>query len=102
MRIGGDPDKLSPRRLSASDVVAAVQEQNAQVASGSIGQEPMAGRQEFQIPLSTLGRLSEVEQFENIVLKTGSAGRLTRLKDVGRVELAPKNMDIRTRLDRKD
>src|SRR5437868_1521890 len=96
MRLWLDPGKLSARRLSASDVVAAVQEQNSQVASGSIGQEPMAASQEYQIPLSTLGRLAEVEQFENIVVKTGRQGRLTRLKDVGRVELAAKNMDIGT------
>jgi len=102
MRLWLDPDKMSTRRLSASDVVAALQEQNAQVASGSIGQEPMTGHQESQIPLSTLGRLAEVEQFENIVLKTGAQGRLIRLKDIGRVELGAKNRDIGTRLDGKD
>ncbi len=94
MRLWLDPNKLAARRLSASDVVAAIQEQNAQVASGSIGQEPMAGKQEYQLPLSTLGRLATVEQFENIVVKTGAEGRLTRLKDVGRVELGAKNLDI--------
>ena len=74
MRLWLDPGKLSSRRLSAADVVAAIQEQNSQVASGSIGQEPMAGRQDYQVPLSTLGRLADVEQFENIVLRTGRAG----------------------------
>jgi multidrug efflux pump len=102
MRLWLDPDKMAARGLSASDVVAAIREQNAQVASGSIGQEPMKGRQDYQVPLSTLGRLAEVEQFENIVLKTGREGRLTRLKDVSRVELAPKSMDIVTRMDHKD
>ncbi|HMC89868.1 MAG TPA: efflux RND transporter permease subunit, partial [Gemmataceae bacterium] len=99
MRIWVDPDKLYARRLSAADVVAAVQEQNQQVATGAIGQEPMTGRQEAQVTLSTLGRLQEVEQFENIVVKTGREGRLTRIKDIGRVELGAKNQDISVRLD---
>src|SRR5262245_51525184 len=99
MRLWLDPGKMSARRLSASDVLSAIQEQNLQVATGSIGQEPIAGRQERQVPLSTLGRLSEVEQFENIVIKTGREGRMIRLKDVGRVELGARSLDIGTRLD---
>jgi multidrug efflux pump len=102
MRIWLDPGKLSARRLSASDVVDAVREQNAQVASGSIGQEPIDGRQEYQLPLSTLGRLTEPQQFADIVLRTGKDGRITRIKDVGRVELGAKNRDIVTRLDGED
>jgi multidrug efflux pump len=99
MRIWVDPAKLSARSLSASDVLAAVAEQNQQVATGAIGQEPISGRQESQVTLSTLGRLSEVEQFENIVVKTGRDRRLTRIKDIGRVELGAKNQDISVRLD---
>jgi multidrug efflux pump len=102
MRIWVDPGKLASRRLTATDVVLAINEQNAQVATGSIGQEPILGSQQFQIPLSTLGRLSSVEQFENIILKTTRAGRITRLKDVARVELGAKNQDISVRLDGKD
>ncbi len=102
MRVWLDPDKMWARRLSATDVVSAIQEQNSQVASGSIGQEPMAGKQAYQVPISTLGRLAEVEQFENIVLKTGREGRMVRLKDVSRVELGAKSQDIRVRLDGRD
>src|SRR3954451_349753 len=69
MRIWVDPHKLAMRGLSASDVVQALREQNAQVATGSVGQPPIHGGQQIQIPISTLGRLTEVEQFENIVLK---------------------------------
>src|SRR5579864_5631050 len=69
MRIWVDPAKLSSRGLSATDVVRAVREQNMQVATGSVGQEPMGDGQASQITLSTLGRLSDVEQFENIVVK---------------------------------
>jgi multidrug efflux pump len=102
MRIWLDPSKLSARRMSASDVVAAIREQNTQVAAGAIGQEPMSTRQEYQITLSTLGRLSDVEQFENIIVKTGKEGRIVRLKDVARVELGARSSDIRTRLDGND
>ncbi|HEV3118629.1 MAG TPA: efflux RND transporter permease subunit [Gemmataceae bacterium] len=99
MRIWVNPAELAARRMSASDVVQAVREQNQQVATGAVGQEPISGRQESQVTLSTLGRLSEVEQFDNIVLKTGREGRITRVKDIGRVELGAKNQDIAVRLD---
>jgi multidrug efflux pump len=99
MRIWLDPSRLTARRMSASDVVSAIREQNNQVAAGSIGQEPMRARQESQVTLSALGRLSEVEQFENIVVKTGAEGRIVRLKDVARVELGAKSQDIGTRMD---
>src|SRR5262249_45667647 len=102
MRIWVDPAKLQARRLSAADVVAALREQNAQVATGAVGQEPMRGRQESQVTLSTLGRLSEVEQFENIVLKSSRDGRVTRLKDVARVSLGAKNEDVSVHLDGKE
>jgi multidrug efflux pump len=82
--------------------VRAIREQNSQVATGAIGQEPMHDGQTSQITLSTLGRLDNVEEFENIVVKTGSQGRLVRIKDIGRVELGARNQDIRVRLDGRD
>src|SRR5262249_54127831 len=102
MRIWVDPARLSVRRLTANDIVAALREQNSQVAAGAIGQEPIQGRQEAQITLSTTGRLADVEEFENIVVKTGAGGRTLRLKDVARVELGSKNQDITTRLDGRE
>jgi multidrug efflux pump len=104
MRIWVDPDKLQARNLTAADVVAAIREQNQQVAAGSIGQEPMRRRQEFQVTLSTLGRLDNAEQFGDIVVKRGRGrdGRITRLKDVARVELGAKSQDVATRLDGRD
>jgi multidrug efflux pump len=102
MRIWVDPAKLASRGLSAGDVVKAIREQNAQVATGAIGQEPIHDQQASQITLSTLGRLSDVAQFEDIVVKTGQAGRLVRIKDIGRVELAAKNLNTRVRLDGRD
>ena len=79
MRIWLDPSKLAARGMTAADVVRAIREQNSQVATGAIGQQPMRGPQELQIPLSTLGRLADVEQFENIILKTGRDCRIVRL-----------------------
>jgi multidrug efflux pump len=99
MRIWVDPAKLSARKLTATDVVAAIREQNAAVATGSVGQQPAPTGQDVQITLSTLGRLSEVEQFENIVVKTAPDGRLTRIKDIGRVELGSKSLDVDVRFN---
>jgi multidrug efflux pump len=101
MRIWVDPEKLAVRNLTAGDVVRAIREQNAQIASGQIGQEPVSPGQETQITLSTLGRLKEPEQFENIVLRTTRDGRTIRIKDVGRVVLGAKNEDIRAKVDGK-
>ena len=101
MRIWVDPERLAGRGMTAGDVVNAIREQNSQVATGSIGQPPIHGRQEQQITLSTLGRLTDVEQFENIVLKVSREGRLTRVKDVARVELGAKNQDVNVRFDDK-
>jgi multidrug efflux pump len=101
MRIWVDPGLLAARNLSASDVVKAIQEQNAQVAAGSIGQEPVQSGQCVQVPLATLGRLTEVEQFENIILRATADGKITRLKDVARVALGAKNEDMSVRLDGK-
>jgi multidrug efflux pump len=102
MRIWLDPHKLASRSLTSSDVVAAIREQNAPVATGSIGQQPSLPGQETQITLSTLGRLSTPEEFGDIILKTGPDGALTRIKDVGRVVLGAKNQDVSVRLDGHD
>ena len=94
MRVWLDPDKLAARNMQAGDVVRSLREQNLHVAAGQIGQQPVPNGQNRQIPLSTLGRLTDVEQFERIVVKTGTEGRLVRLKDVARIELGAKNQDI--------
>jgi multidrug efflux pump subunit AcrB len=99
MRIWLDPDELAARSMNAGDVANAVRAQNTQVAAGQIGQQPAPNGQEIQIPLSTLGRLSEVEQFEQIIVKADNNGRLTRLKDIARVELGAKNQDINCKVN---
>src|SRR5205823_5902974 len=99
MRIWVDPDQLAARGLTAMDVVAAVREQNVQVAAGQIGQPPSGDKQAYQLTLTTLGRLSAPEQFENIILRTTPEGRQIRIKDIGHAEIAPKSQDVSNTLD---
>ncbi|HEX3599357.1 MAG TPA: efflux RND transporter permease subunit, partial [Lacipirellulaceae bacterium] len=101
MRVWLDPNELASRNLSASDVVSVLREQNIQVAAGQIGQAPVPKGQNFQYTMSTLGRLTEPEQFGNIILATGDNGKVTYLKDVARMELGAKNQDQRLTLDTK-
>ena len=102
MRVWLDPNELASRSLSASDVVAVLREQNVQVAAGQIGQPPVPKGQDFQYTMSTLGRLTDPEQFGNIILSTGSDGEVTYLKDVARTELGAKSQDQSLTLDTKD
>jgi multidrug efflux pump len=99
MRIWLDPEKLASRDMIADDVVGALREQNIQVAAGRIGQPPIPKGIAFDYPINTLGRLIDAEEFANIVIKTGEKGQITRLKDVARVELGAKNMDVSSYLD---
>jgi multidrug efflux pump subunit AcrB len=99
MRVWLDPDELASRNLTADDVVSVVREQNVQVAAGQIGQPPVPSGQNFQYTMTTLGRLQDPIQFENMVLKTGANGEVTRLKDVSRTELGAKNQNTRCGLD---
>jgi multidrug efflux pump len=101
MRIWLDPDRLQSRNLTVGDVIRVLREQNVQVAAGQIGQAPVPTGQDFQYTLSTLGRLVEPEQFANIILKTGSDGEVTYLKDVSRIGLGARSQDTLSRLDRR-
>src|SRR6202043_2525574 len=94
MRVWLEPDKLQSRNLTVGDVIKVLREQNVQVAAGQIGQPPVPKGQDFQYTLSTLGRLVEAEQFADIILKTGSDGEVTYLRDVGRTELGARSQDI--------
>src|SRR5579862_5335898 len=98
MRIWLDPQKLAARNLTASDVVAAIREQNVQVAAGQLGAPPSSGP-DFQIALNVTGRLSDEEQFRDIIVKTGDDGQVVRLSDVARVELGAQAYGIRSFLD---
>ena len=86
MRIWLDPQKLAARQLTAPDVIAALQEQNLEVAAGQLGQPPSNKGQAFQITISAVGRLRSAEQFANIIVKNTPNG-IVQIKDVGRAEL---------------
>jgi HAE1 family hydrophobic/amphiphilic exporter-1 len=90
MRVWLDPNRLKALNLTTQDVISAIKEQNVQVAAGQIGQPPAPAGQDFQLSINTLGRLSNPEEFENIIIKTAEGTRITRVKDVGRVELGAK------------
>jgi gold/copper resistance efflux pump len=100
MRVWLDPQQLAARSLTASDVVAAIREQNVQVAAGVLGQQPDP-TSAFEIAVTTAGRLTDEEQFRQIVIKTGERGQVTRLADVARVELGAQSYALRSLLDAK-
>jgi HAE1 family hydrophobic/amphiphilic exporter-1 len=97
MRLWLDPLRLAGRSLTADDVVNALQEQNIEVAAGQVGSQPSMPDQQYQISVRVVGRLSEVDQFDNIILKSNTDGTLVRLKDVGHAELGAE--DYSTDLD---
>lgn len=101
MRIWLDPDKIAARGMTGSEVVDAVRSQNLQVASGVINQPPTPDPGAFQMNLETLGRLVEPRQFSNIVVRTGEDGEVTRLRDVGEVELGAQDYGLNAYLGEK-
>jgi HAE1 family hydrophobic/amphiphilic exporter-1 len=92
MRIWLDPTKLAARQLTAADVVAALQEQNVEMPAGQLGRPPADQKQNFQVTLRVVGRLSEPKEFENIILKNTRNG-IVQLKDVGRAEIGAESYD---------
>ncbi|MBD2626072.1 efflux RND transporter permease subunit [Trichormus variabilis] len=91
MRLWLDPNKLASRNLTTDDVINALNEQNLQVGVGQIGQQPATDGQMYQIDLRAVSRLTEAEEFDNVVIKTAADGSLIKLKDVGRAELGAQN-----------
>ncbi|OAT51956.1 efflux RND transporter permease subunit [Providencia heimbachae] len=98
MRAWIDPTKVASLGLTANDIVAAIREQNIQVATGSIGQQPDT-TSSFQISVNALGRLTTEEQFGNIIIKSGENGQIAYLKDVARMELGADNYSLRSLLN---
>jgi multidrug efflux pump len=101
MRIWLDPDKVAARGLTASDVVAAIREQNVQVSAGQLGAEPMPNKSEFLLSINAQGRLTTEEEFGNIVIRSGTSGEIVRLSDVARLELGAGKYTLRSQLDSK-
>ncbi len=99
MRLWLDPARLAARGLTATDVVAALSQQNVQIASGQVGAQPADTSQMFQISVRAVGRLTDPQQFNNIVLKPGGNGALVRLADVGYSELGAEDYSARLRFN---
>jgi len=99
MRIWLDPEQLATRNMTAGDVIKALQEQNVQVAAGRLGAPPAPLGQDFQLTINTLGRLPSAGEFENVIVKVGENGQITRVRDVGRAEIGAKNYDVNSYLD---
>ncbi|MHC4958162.1 MAG: efflux RND transporter permease subunit [Planctomycetota bacterium] len=99
MRVWLDPERLQARDLTTNDVVNAIREQNVQVAAGAVGEPPAPENVAFQLTVTTLGRLSDVEQFEDIIVKTAADGRVTKVRDVARVELGGENYKMYSTLE---
>src|SRR5271169_2873251 len=87
MRVWLDPEKLKARNLGAGDVVTALQQQSQEVTAGQIGIPPTPPGVDFQYTVEVQGRLVDVNEFENVIVKTGDNGQITRVRDIGRVEL---------------
>ncbi|MEH2478543.1 HAE1 family hydrophobic/amphiphilic exporter-1 [Nitrobacteraceae bacterium AZCC 2146] len=101
MRLWLDPSKLQSRGLMPQDVIQSVQQQSQQVTAGQVGMPPTPAGQAFQYTLNVNGRFDDVDQFANVIVKTGSAGDVTRLRDVGRVELGAQTYSQVFSLDKR-
>ena len=100
MRIWLDPDKVAAHNLNANEVLAALRAQNVQVSAGVLNQPPVPSQEAYQLNVQTLGRLSTPEQFADIVLKSDTQGRVTRLRDVGHVEIGAADYGSTAFMDR--
>jgi hydrophobe/amphiphile efflux-1 (HAE1) family protein len=100
MRIWLDPDKVAAHNLNASELLAVLRAQNIQVSAGILNQPPVPSHEAYQLNVQTLGRLSTPQQFADIVLKSDAQGRVTRLRDVGRVEVGAADYGSTAFMDR--
>jgi multidrug efflux pump len=102
MRVWLNPNKLASHNLTATDVVQAIREQNVQVAAGVLGSPPTnTGSTAFQLLVNTQGRLTTEEEFGNIIVRAARNGEITRIRDLGRVELGSSTYALRSLLDNK-
>ena len=101
MRVWLDPQKVAERGLSAGAIVQAIREQNIQAAVGVVGASPGQPGVDLQLPINAQGRLSTVEEFGNIIVKTAPDGAVTRLRDLGRIEMGAAEYALRSLLDGK-
>ncbi len=99
LRVWLDPNKTASRNITATDVVTAIREQNRQVAAGQLGAPPSPSATSFQMSINTQGRLVTEDEFENIIVRAGDNGEITRVKDIARVELGSSQYALRSLLN---
>src|SRR5271156_1049771 len=99
MRLWLDPGKIAARNMDVDEVLAAVREQNVEVAAGQIGGQPSLPGTQFEYIVNAQGRLESEQEFGNIVVKSGANGETTYLRDIARLELGPDNYALRSMLD---
>ncbi|KZX86223.1 multidrug efflux RND transporter permease subunit [Oleiphilus sp. HI0009] len=101
VRIWLNPEKVAALGMTTTDVITSIREQNRQAAAGTIGAQPSVEENPFQLLIKVKGRLESIEEFEDIVLRVGNNGAITRLKDVARIELGANTYALRSLLDNK-
>jgi multidrug efflux pump len=101
LRVWLDPNKVASRGLTATDVAAAIREQNRQVAAGALGAPPAPGDSDFQLSINTQGRLVTEDEFAGIIIHVGDNGEITRLRDIARIELGSSQYALRSLLDNR-
>src|SRR5580658_1439547 len=101
MRVWLDPNRVAAKGLTASDVVAAIREQNVQVAAGAVGKQPTSHPLDTELLINTKGRLSTEEEFGAIIVKTGAHGERVQLRDIARIELGASDYALRSLLNNK-
>src|SRR3546814_15425108 len=102
MRVWLDPDKLTGFQLTPAEVAAAIRTQNIQAAVGRVGAAPLNPDQQLQLTITTQGRLTSQEEFENIIVRATPDGSVVRVRDVARVEIGAQTSDQFIRFDRSD
>jgi hydrophobic/amphiphilic exporter-1 (mainly G- bacteria), HAE1 family len=102
MRVWLDPAKVAARNLTAGEVVQALRAANLQVAAGAINQPPASSSGAFQLSVQTLGRLTDVEQFSDVIVRSDQGGGVVRIRDIARVELGAQDYNINAYLNNKN
>ena len=100
MRVWLDPEKVAALNLNPGDIVAALREQNQQAAAGVLGAQP-TGSNDYQLLINVKGRLTNTEEFGDVIIKVGNNGEISRLRDVARIELGADSYALRSLLNNK-
>jgi HAE1 family hydrophobic/amphiphilic exporter-1 len=101
MRIWIDPDRLANMKISPTEVIEAIRQENVQAAAGKVGARPVPTGQDFELPITVKGRLEKASEFEEIIVRRSDDGSIVRVKDIARVELSSENYESATYLDGK-